>query len=342
MAKSAEKTKENNKAEQKSFRRKVDPSLLKDVGDALVSGRNKKKKSSEDISSTLCIRKVYVHALEKGDYAALPEPCYTLGFVRSYAEYVGIDPEPLVQTYKDYIKSMSRPEQAAEDLHFPKPTQPNRIPNMVLVALSVGLVILAYAGWYAVSSQEAVEQQGMQPAGVEQTVDDESPAEKVMNEEAEEAINPTEEEAAAEDESGAAMEDQSAAPEATSTPAVTTATETTAATPAASAMETAATPAAAAVETPAPAVRLPQVTIKVKDTSWIQIKKVGVDKPIISRVYQTGEEIKVPQQRNLELVTSNAGGVEIQVDGKSLPSIGPAGAIRRGVSLDPVELKKRL
>src|SRR5690606_25703200 len=92
----------------------------------------------------------------------------------------------------------------------------------------------------------------------------------------------------------------------------------------------------------APQVTLPKVQIRIKDTSWIQIKKSGSEKPVISQVYQAGEVIDVPRQNGLELVTSNAGGIEIVVGNDVVPSIGPSGAIRRGVSLDPAELKRRL
>jgi cytoskeleton protein RodZ len=40
----------------------------------------------------------------------------------------------------------------------------------------------------------------------------------------------------------------------------------------------------------------------------------------------------------LSLRTGNAGALEIAVDGRTVPSIGGVGAMRRDVALDPTEL----
>ncbi|MDF2764849.1 MAG: hypothetical protein K0S81_1843, partial [Rhodospirillales bacterium] len=61
--------------------------------------------------------------------------------------------------------------------------------------------------------------------------------------------------------------------------------------------------------------------------------------PILIRTLQAGETLDVPAQPGLTLFTGNAGGLDIVLDGRPLPSLGPVGAVRRGISLDPEALR---
>ena len=62
---------------------------IDDIGTILKSSRLKSKKSMEEISSELCIRKIYLTALEESDYETLPPIPYGVGYVRTYARYRG-------------------------------------------------------------------------------------------------------------------------------------------------------------------------------------------------------------------------------------------------------------
>jgi cytoskeleton protein RodZ len=59
---------------------------------------------------------------------------------------------------------------------------------------------------------------------------------------------------------------------------------------------------------------------------------------VFSRVLKSGEVYSVPARSGLSLRTGNAGALQIDVDGKTAPSIGSIGTLRRDVSLDPAEL----
>ena len=80
-----------------------------------------------------------------------------------------------------------------------------------------------------------------------------------------------------------------------------------------------------------------KITIKANTDCWIQVR--ATDQSIVfSRVLKSGETYPVPQRAGLSLRTGNAGALEIAVDGKTVPSIGGIGALRRDVVLDPTEL----
>jgi len=47
-----------------------------------------------------------------------------------------------------------------------------------------------------------------------------------------------------------------------------------------------------------------------------------------------GEVYKVPPLPGLTWATGNAGAIEIVVDGRTMPSLGPMGGVRRKLALD--------
>ena len=59
----------------------------------------------------------------------------------------------------------------------------------------------------------------------------------------------------------------------------------------------------------------------------------------MTRLLRRGESYDVPARPGLTLLTGNAGGLEITVDGKAIPALGPVGAVRRHVALDAEKLQ---
>lgn len=65
---------------------------------ARTTGR--RKREIPTIAKQLCIREEFLEALENGDYAAIPEPVYILGFARNYAMELGLEPDEIVAKIK--------------------------------------------------------------------------------------------------------------------------------------------------------------------------------------------------------------------------------------------------
>jgi len=70
---------------------------------------------------------------------------------------------------------------------------------------------------------------------------------------------------------------------------------------------------------------------------WVQVRD-DEGKLLLTRVLRAGDSYQVPNKKGLTLLTGNAGGLYIELDGTRLPVLGPVGVVRRDVSLDPERL----
>lgn len=70
------------------------------IGDTLAEARTRRGVDLDEVHAATGIRPRYLRAIEEEDWAALPEEFYARSFVRKYAQFLGVDPEPLVQEYR--------------------------------------------------------------------------------------------------------------------------------------------------------------------------------------------------------------------------------------------------
>ncbi len=80
-----------------------------------------------------------------------------------------------------------------------------------------------------------------------------------------------------------------------------------------------------------------RVVVRAVFDSYVLIRDAN-DNLLLTKVLRSGDIYRVPDQAGLTMLTGNAGGLQIEVDGQQAPTIGPVGAIVRNVSLDPVRL----
>ena len=122
------------------------------VGAALRSAREKKGKSVAECAQLLCIRHAFLDALESGRHQDLPGGTYASGFLRTYAEYLGLDGEEMVRRFRDEGAGgfTNRTE-----LSFPSPVSEGRIPGGAVIFLGLVLAAIVYGGWHLLSSPES-------------------------------------------------------------------------------------------------------------------------------------------------------------------------------------------
>ncbi len=339
------------------------------------------------VSDDLKIRRVYLQAIEDGRFDDLPGATYAVGFIRAYAEYLGLNSIEIVSRFKEEVQGVNERLQ----LVFPTPVPESKIPSGAVLLISVLLIALAYGGWYYLSSGDddmdgqvldlPDSLESLVSSGEDQPLEDPledpvdstrsillSPAEPLVADEGQPGAQAPQEpgedegqpgaqapqepgppaslgsavsaEFEAEPAAGASLvgvlsEAPSTTPEASTAPFVAAATSGIPAAPAPDALlpdDNSRQPRVYGVEN-----ETARIILRARLDSWVQVFAAD-ESLILTRVLQPGDSYRVPDLAGLTLVTGNAGGLEIEVDGATVPPLGPVGAIRRGIALDAERL----
>jgi len=94
-------------------------------GQKLKEAREIKGYSLEYIEEETKIRKLYLNALEQENFKILPPKVYATGFVRKYADFLGLDPDIMVEefqvlAYSDEVHNEeSESQKIKRNFHFP-------------------------------------------------------------------------------------------------------------------------------------------------------------------------------------------------------------------------------
>ena len=115
------------------------------VGEDLREARLTLGASVEDMAERLRINRRYIHALEEGRVRDLPGTAYAVGFVRSYASALGLDPDDAVRRFRDVTGGGGG---KSGELVFPEPVPSRGVPAGALVVVGVVIAIAAYVAWF--------------------------------------------------------------------------------------------------------------------------------------------------------------------------------------------------
>lgn len=122
------------------------------VGEKLCNLRKIKGLSFKDISSILRVSEYYLHAIETMDRNALPERVYALGFVRSYAQHLGLEPQEVVNQFKKEIYL----NDAAERLSLPEPVTEMSRASWKIILICTAIVGVVIISWYQLTQKKRV------------------------------------------------------------------------------------------------------------------------------------------------------------------------------------------
>ncbi|MFW5770718.1 MAG: helix-turn-helix domain-containing protein [Spirochaetota bacterium] len=126
---------------------------MEGIGEKLRATREAKKLTIRDVARDTNMSAIYIEALENEEFEKFPGETYVTGFLRSYAEYLKMDADEIIQSYKGYkIGESTTP---IEELT--KPTGPSILSQVSLyveqyksMLLGVGVVlVILIVGWLA-------------------------------------------------------------------------------------------------------------------------------------------------------------------------------------------------
>ena len=124
------------------------------VGEELQLARLRRGEDLRDAATKLRIRPEQLEALEEGRFEDLPGKTYVVGFLRSYARHLGLDPDAVLNQYR----LERRPDASGSALYFPEPIKEARRPRTWIVALGLVFLGVLYAAWYYGSAERRLAQ----------------------------------------------------------------------------------------------------------------------------------------------------------------------------------------
>lgn len=113
------------------------------LGEEFRRAREARGQTISDVAERLHIRSVYLTAIEDEDWAAIGAPVYIRGFMRTYARYLGLDPEAAVARFTE------APAQARGPVPAPAAgDERRRRPSIgALVAIVVAVLLVGFVGY---------------------------------------------------------------------------------------------------------------------------------------------------------------------------------------------------
>lgn len=134
------------------------------IGSQLRRAREARGLSLDDVASETRIPVRHLQHVEQEEWDALPAITYCVGFVRAYANMVGLDGAELSRQVRDRLGG-TRPRVAAPDYY--EPADPARVPpkSLAIVAAIILVVLIgAYVIWRSTLSEPDGSIPGVPPA----------------------------------------------------------------------------------------------------------------------------------------------------------------------------------
>jgi cytoskeletal protein RodZ len=119
---------------------------LPSFGQYLSRERELRALTREDVATGTRLSATAIAALEEDRFEALPAEAFTLGYIRSYASCIGLDPDDAVLRYQEARQQPDAPAVAKGVAKPPGPSRPWWLVPAVLGAAS--LAALAVVGYF--------------------------------------------------------------------------------------------------------------------------------------------------------------------------------------------------
>jgi cytoskeleton protein RodZ len=294
---------------------------LETVGQDLRAARLRRGDDLATVSRVLKIRKDHLEALEEDRMEALPGRTYAVGFTRSYADYLGLDAVQCVERLKAEIAGRS--DETTPPITVIDEDEHRRLPQGWKIIAGVVLVLVLYGAYQlAVSADRMLNEpvtaappQQMMPRPAVVARHKPAPAEPVIV--------------------------QQPPPTSPADTAVQTPGPGQAGAPDTSQLQ----PSGVSEPLPRGQVygaqnRNARIVLRMRQAARILVE--GPDGMVfINRTLKPGDTYQVPNLVGATLTTSNAGAVELDLDGTAVGLVGKNNETAEALSLDPQAIMDR-
>jgi transcriptional regulator with XRE-family HTH domain len=117
------------------------------LGDEFRVAREARGLSLSDVAEHLHIRSTYLQAIEEEDWPAIGAPVYIRGFIRTYARFLGVDPEHAIEAFNSTVPS-APPTKQWNGAGTVSGTASGSKPSLLLsLAGVVAILLVTYVGY---------------------------------------------------------------------------------------------------------------------------------------------------------------------------------------------------
>jgi cytoskeleton protein RodZ len=285
------------------------------MGEILRQAREKQKKTLRHVADELCIRRSYLEAIENMDFENIPPAPYGTGFIRSYAQYLGLNSERILLSYRKSIGAVENDEPYSNA----EPPAAPKIHHIVIGVLGLAAIGAVWA-WQATQTSEPV----LEPENFESEVL--VPEPEIIDTPEQQNVTftePKEEEHTQEPESENSQKENEAPQKEVTETAVLPQVESSAK----------AEPQTQKPQepTPEPAAKISKMQMKLVGPTWVELRQDG--RILISNVYKKGFTYDIPSEGNITVSVGRYYNVEFWRDGQKIKVV--TAMRKKNVSLNP-------
>src|SRR5262245_29507668 len=128
-----------------------------EIGTSLREARTRRGLALAEVERETHIRPRYLTALEEDRFGDLPGPAYAKGFLRTYAEFLGLEGQRFVDEYNSRFAPPEEPA-AAPPVRI---RRPRRLPGRLVLAIPIAAVLIGLIAWQ--STRSGGTKRGAQP-----------------------------------------------------------------------------------------------------------------------------------------------------------------------------------
>ncbi len=274
----------------------------KTLGELLRQTRERKRYHLETIAKRLKIKPIYLEALEKGHYYAFPGLVYGIGFLRSYAQFLGLDVKDVMDRFHAETSGIK-----SQPLEMPIPENKNILPSGKTIVKSLLFIIIIYLIWYIANSFLQPTVQPVKPilqpvVTTEPLVEESVVPEKVVE-------KPV-----------------------VSMPLVVVKKEPV---KKKEVVEPVRQPVVHGLEKPA------VISFIATDKTWIEVTDTDSNQVVLSQILYAGDSYNPPEDsKNYVLKTDNAGGVDAYINNRKIVTLGKKGELKSDIAITKKALRK--